>query len=41
MIEITKACTVAFMKTGNSFAVWCKEKTSLEKKTEDGKNLFF
>ena len=26
MIEITKACIVAFMKAKNSLVVWCKEK---------------
>ena len=44
MIEITKACTVAFMKTRNSFIVRCREKhvnCKKKKKTEDGENLFF
>ena len=36
MIEITKACIVAFMKARNSLVVWCREK----KKTEDGENVF-
>ena len=43
MIEITKACTVAFMKTRNSLIVRCREKNvnCKKKKTEDGENLFF
>ena len=36
MIEITKACIVAFMKVTNSLVVWCRE----EKKIEDGENVF-
>ena len=38
MIEITKARTVAFMKSRNSLDVWCREK---KKKTEHGESLFF
>ena len=44
MIEITKACTVAFMKTRNSLIVRCREKhvnCKKKKKKEDGENLFF
>ena len=37
MIEITKACIIAFMKARNSLVVRCREK----KKTEDGENVFF
>ena len=37
MIEITKACILAFMKARNSLVVRCREK----KKTEDGENVFF
>ena len=36
-IEITKACTVAFMKSRNSLVVWCR----VWKKTEVGEYLFF
>ena len=42
MIEITKACTVTFMKARNSLVGRCGEKhVSWKKKTEDGENLFF
>ena len=41
MIEITKACTVAFMKARNSLVAWCREKRVNWKKTEDGENLYF
>ena len=42
MIEITKACTVAFMKARNSLVVQCREKhVNWRKKTKDGENLFF
>ena len=37
MIEITKACIIAFMKARNSLVVRCREK----KKTEGGENVFF
>ena len=37
VIEITKACIVAFLKARNSLVAWCREK----KKTEDGENVFF
>ena len=37
MIEITKACIVAFMKARNSLVVWCIER----KKTEDSENVYF
>ena len=37
MIEITKACVVAFIKARNSLVVWCREK----KETVDGENVFF
>ena len=39
MIEITKACTVAFTKAGNSLVVQGREKHVNWKKTEDGENL--
>ena len=35
MIEITKACIVAFMKARNSLVVSCKER----KKTVEGENV--
>ena len=38
MIEITKACIVAFVKGRNSLVVLCREKN---KKTEDVENVFF
>ena len=38
LIEIIKACVVAFMKARNSLVVWCREK---KKKTENGENVFF
>ena len=44
VIEITKSCTVAFMKARNSLVVRCrKERVNWEKKaqTENGENLFF
>ena len=41
VIEITKACTVAFMKARNSLIARCREKHVNWKKTEDEKNLFF
>ena len=43
MIEIAKACTVAFMKARNSLAVRCRERNlSIGKiKEGDGENLFF
>ena len=31
MIEITKACIVAFMKSRNSLIVWCREKQKKQK----------
>ena len=37
VIEITKARTVAFMKSRNSLVVRCRER----KKTEDSENLLF
>ena len=37
VMEITKELTIAFMKSGNSLAVWCR----VRKKTENGENLFF
>ena len=41
MIEITKACTVTFMKARNSLVVQCGEKHVTWKKTaEVGENLF-
>ena len=49
VIEITKACTVAYMNARNSLVVWYREeyvnwgkKTKAnKKKTEDDENLFF
>ena len=35
-MEITKECTVAFVKVRNSLVVRCRE----SKKTEDGENIF-
>ena len=40
MIEITKACTVAFMKARNSLVVQCREKHVNWKKIEDGEIYF-
>ena len=41
MLEIKKACTVAFMKARNSLVVRYREKhVNLAKKTEDDENLF-
>ena len=34
VIEITKTCTVAFMKARNSLVVRCREKRANWKKTE-------
>ena len=39
LIEIAKACTVAFMKARNSLVVRCREERVNWKK--DGENLFF
>ena len=42
MIEITKACTVVFMKARNSLVVQCREeKVNWKKKTKDDENSFF
>ena len=42
MIEITKACTLAFMKARNSFVVRCREKrANWKKKTRYDESLFF
>ena len=41
MIEITKACTVAFMKARNSLVVRCREKYVNWKRIEDSEHLFF
>ena len=43
MIEITKACTVAFMKERTSFIVERNVSIAKKKKknTEEGENLFF
>ena len=42
MIEITKACTVAFMKAINSLVVRYGEKDiNWKKKQKNGENLFF
>ena len=37
MIEITKACIVAFMKAKNYLVISCREK---KKKQKDGENVF-
>ena len=41
MIEITKACTIDFMKARNSLVVLCREEHINWKKTEAVENLFF
>ena len=41
MIEITKPCTAACLKTKNSLAVRCSEKHVNLKKTEDSENFLF
>ena len=41
MIEITKICTVTFMKTRNSFVRRCREKRINWKKREHGEDIFF
>ena len=41
MIEITKACTVAFMKARNSLFAVERETGQLKKKAGDGEHLFF
>ena len=42
MIEITKACTIDFMKVRNSLVVQCRGKrVNWRKKTEDSETLFF
>ena len=41
MTEVTKACTVGFMKARNSLVVRSREKHGNCKKAEDGENLFF
>ena len=41
MIEITKACIVAFMKAKNYLVVQCREKHVNWKKAEDCENLLF
>ena len=38
VIEITKRCTVAFMKARNYLVVWWREE---KRKTEDGENVLF
>ena len=41
MIEVTKACIVAFMKAKNSSVDQCREKrVNWKKKTENGENIF-
>ena len=40
MIEITKTCTVAFMKARISLVIRCREKCAIWKKTENGGNMF-
>ena len=37
MIDITKACTIVFMKVRNSCVVQCRKR----KKTEDSENVCF
>ena len=41
VIEITKACKVAFMKTRDSLVVPYREKRVNWEKVQDGENLFF
>ena len=41
MIEIAKACKVAFMKARDSFVVRYRKERVNWKKKQDGKNLFF
>ena len=41
MIEITKACTVAFMKAKISLVIRCREERVNWKKAEDRESLFF
>ena len=41
VVEITKACTVAFMKKGNSLFDVERNMSIGKKKTENGENLFF
>ena len=39
VIDITKACTIVFMKVRNSLVVQCRERE--RKKTEDSENVCF
>ena len=41
MIEIIKACRVAFMKARDSFVIRYREKRVSWKKKQDGEDLFF
>ena len=41
MIEITKACTVTFMKARSYVVLRCRENLSIRKKRENGENVFF
>ena len=41
VIEVTKACKVAFMKARDSFVVRCREERVNWKKLQDGENLYF
>ena len=41
VIEITKACKVAFMKARESFVVWYREERVNWENKQDGGNLFF
>ena len=41
VIEITKACTVAFMKAKNSLVVRCREKHVNCKKTQNIVKIYF
>ena len=41
MIEITKTCTVAFMKTRNPLVVRCRETRVNWEKKENSENIFF
>ena len=41
VVEVTKACTVAFMKGRNYLVIRCREKHGNWKKSDDGENLFF
>ena len=41
MIDITKACTVTFLKAGKYLVIRCREKSVNLKKKENCKNILF